>query len=53
MTELIYYQDQYQKELETKVAKIEGNRIFLGRTIFIPVTNTEPGDVCRVIYRPR
>lgn len=48
MTELIYYQDQYQKELEAKVVSIEDNRILLDKTIFIPATNTEPGDFGKI-----
>lgn len=44
MNSLIYYQNQYQKELETKVLKVEGNKILLDKTIFIPASNTEPGD---------
>jgi len=48
MTELIYYQDQYKKEFETKVVKIEGNRILLDKTIFIPATNTEPADIGKI-----
>lgn len=48
MTELIYYQDQYKKELDAKVLKVEGNRISLDKTIFIPQTNTEPGDFGKI-----
>ena len=48
MTELIYYEDQYKKELEAKILKIEGNRIVLDKTIFIPQTNTEPGDYGKI-----
>ena len=48
MTEPIYYQDQYRIELEAEVSKIEGNRILLDKTIFIPATNTEPGDVGKI-----
>lgn len=48
MTELIYYQDQYKKETEAKVVKIEGNKILLDKTIFIPQTNTEPGDFGKI-----
>jgi len=44
MTELIYYQDQYKKEADAKVMKVEGNRILFDKTIFIPQTNTELGD---------
>ncbi len=48
MTELIYYQDQYKKEIEAKVVKIEGNKILLDKTIFIPQTSTEPGDFGKI-----
>ncbi len=48
MTELIYYQDQYKKELEANIVKVEGNRIVLDKTIFIPQTNTEPGDYGKI-----
>lgn len=44
MTELIYYQDQYKIDLEARVVKIDGNKILLDKTIFIPQTNNEPGD---------
>lgn len=44
MTELVYYQDQYKRELETKILKVEKNQVLLAETIFIPQTNTEPGD---------
>ena len=48
MTELVYYQDQYKKEIEAKVIEIEGNKILLDKTIFIPQTNTEPGDYGKI-----
>ncbi len=48
MTELIYYQDQYKKEIEAKVLKIEGNKVLLDKTIFIPQTNSEPGDFGKI-----
>ncbi|RLG15692.1 MAG: hypothetical protein DRN71_00675 [Candidatus Nanohalarchaeota archaeon] len=48
MTELIYYEDQYKKEIEAKILKIEGNRVVLDKTIFIPQTNTEPGDYGKI-----
>ncbi|MBU4246494.1 MAG: alanyl-tRNA editing protein [Nanoarchaeota archaeon] len=48
MTELIYYQDQYKKELEAKVVSVEGNYALLDKTIFIPQTNTEPGDFGKI-----
>ena len=49
MTELIYYQDQYKKETDAKVVKVEGNKILLDKTIFIPQTNTEPGDFGKIM----
>ena len=48
MTELIYYKNQYLKETEAKITKIENNRILLDKTIFIPQTNTEPGDYGKI-----
>lgn len=48
MTELIYYQDQYKTEVDAKVVKVEGNKILLDKTIFIPQTNTEPGDFGKI-----
>ncbi len=46
--ELIYHQDQYQKELDTKVVSIEGNKVLLDKTIFIPQSNNEPGDFGKI-----
>ena len=48
MTELIYYRDQYKKEIEAKVVRIEGNKVLLDKTIFIPQTGTEPGDFGKI-----
>ena len=48
MTELIYYQDQYIKEIEAKVLKIEGSNVLLDKTLFIPQTNSEPGDLGKI-----
>lgn len=48
MTELIYYNDQYKTETRAKVVKVEGNKILLDKTIFIPQTNTEPGDFGKI-----
>lgn len=48
MTELIYYQDQYSKDLEAKVVRVLGNQILLDKTIFIAQTNTEPGDFGKI-----
>jgi len=40
----IYYQDQYIKEVSTKVLEIHGDKILLTDVIAIPPSNTEPGD---------
>lgn len=48
MTDQTYYQNQYQKELEAKVLKAEGNKILLDNTIFIPASNTEPADLGKI-----
>lgn len=45
MNELLYYQDQYQKEAEAKIVQVEGNKVLLDKTIFIPESNTELGDL--------
>lgn len=44
MQKLLYYDDQYLKEAEAEVLKIDGKKVLLDRTIFIPVSHTEPGD---------
>ncbi|MCD6092747.1 MAG: hypothetical protein J7J38_01865 [Candidatus Aenigmarchaeota archaeon] len=48
MTEIIYYQDQYNKEIEATIVKIDGNKVLLDKTIFIPQTNTEPDDFGKI-----
>ncbi len=48
MIELIYYQDQYRKELEAKILKVERNQVLLDKTIFIAQTNTEPADYGKI-----
>ena len=48
LTEKIYYKDQYIKKLEANITKVEGNSIMLDKTIFIPQSNTEPGDYGKI-----
>ncbi len=36
MTNLVYYEDPYKTEIEAKVMKVEGNKVLLDKTIFIP-----------------
>lgn len=45
---LLYYEDAYLKEIEAKVVKIEGGKILLDKTIFIPQTANEPGDLGKI-----
>lgn len=46
--ERLYYEDAYLKEAKAKVVEIDGNKVLLDRTIFIPQTNTEPGDFGKI-----
>ena len=46
--ELIYYQDQYKTEVDAEVVEVDGNKVLLDKTIFIPQTNTELGDFGRI-----
>ena len=48
MTEQIYHKDPYLKELDATVKDIQGNKVLLDKTIFIPDTNTEPGDIGKI-----
>ncbi len=48
MTDKIYYKDQYKKKLRAKVLKVDGNRVLLDKTIFIPATSTEPADIGKI-----
>jgi alanyl-tRNA synthetase len=44
MTEKIYYQDPYLKEIIAKITRISGNKIYLDKTIFYPRSGGEPSD---------
>lgn len=44
MTEKIFYQDSYQKELQTSVTAVEGDWFELDETIFYPLGGGQPGD---------
>lgn len=44
MQRLLYYGDQYLKETEAEVLKIDGKKVLLDKIIFISVSHTEPGD---------
>jgi alanyl-tRNA synthetase len=48
MTELIYYEDQYVKEIEATVENVQGNKVLFNKTIFFPQTSTEPGDLGKI-----
>lgn len=44
MVEKIFYEDAYAKEAEAKVTKIEGNRVWLDRTIFFAFSGGQESD---------
>lgn len=44
MTELLYYQDPYMKECDAVIEAIDGNRVWLNRTVFYPECGGQPGD---------
>ena len=44
MVEKLFYQDPYMKEAEAKVTKIEGNRVWLDRTIFFAFSGGQESD---------
>jgi len=48
MADLIYFQDQYKKDLEAKIVEIQGNKVLLDKTILFPDTSTEPGDLGKI-----
>lgn len=48
MNEIVYYKDQYLKEIEAKIIKIDGNKILLDKTIFIPAIANELGDIGKI-----
>jgi alanyl-tRNA synthetase len=44
MTEKLFYEDAYAKELVSRITKIIDNKVFLDKTIFYPQAGGEPGD---------
>ena len=48
MTKALFYDDAYLKERQTKVIRMEGNKVLLKETIFFPQTSTEPGDTGKI-----
>ena len=44
MTEQVYLEDSYLKELDATVTQVDGNRIELDRTIFYAMGGGQPGD---------
>ncbi len=44
MAEKLFYQDQYMKEFDAKVVKIDGNKIILDKTCFYPRGGGQVGD---------
>jgi alanyl-tRNA synthetase len=48
MTKTLFHEDAYLKKHQTKVSRINGNKILLEETIFFPQTSTETGDVGKI-----
>ncbi|MGM5481511.1 MAG: alanyl-tRNA editing protein [Nanobdellota archaeon] len=44
MTELLYYDDQYQKKFEATITDVDGNWVALDKTIFYPTGGGQPSD---------
>jgi Ser-tRNA(Ala) deacylase AlaX len=44
MTEKFFYKEPYAEEIICKVIKINGNKVFLDKTIFYPQSGGEPGE---------
>lgn len=44
MTELLYLDDSYLREIDARVLKIDGNKVILDRTIFYPRGGGQPND---------
>jgi Ala-tRNA(Pro) hydrolase (EC 3.1.1.-) len=44
MAELIYQTDCYIKDFEAKVTRVEGNKVFLDRTAFHPISGGVAND---------
>lgn len=44
MTEMLYLEDSYLKEIEAKLLKKENNKIILDKTIFYPTGGGQPND---------
>ncbi|MEM3405255.1 MAG: alanyl-tRNA editing protein [Candidatus Micrarchaeaceae archaeon] len=49
MTEKLYWKDQYMREFESKVTKVEGNKLYLEGTAFYPTGGGQPADTGRII----
>ena len=45
MTELLYMENSYEKEMEAKVVKVDGNFVILDKTVFYPRGGGQPNDL--------
>lgn len=44
MTEPVYLEDSYLKEMDAVVTKVDGKNVMLNKTIFYPMSGGQPGD---------
>lgn len=49
MVERLYLKDAYLKEFDAKVTRVDGNRIYLDRTLFYPTGGGQPNDTGKIV----
>lgn len=53
MTEKVFYQDSYQKTLDSEVVELRDQAVVLAATIFYPLGGGQPGDTGRLAINGR
>jgi misacylated tRNA(Ala) deacylase len=52
MTEIVFHEDSYLKELEVVVTEVNGNIVELDKTLFYPLGGGQPGDTGWIECQP-